>query len=102
MHDYPVARRYTVFTEQLSPATKAELMGIHYERCLAALGPTLSPEQRSIIQDAQSAVSPAAYETPPEPAANAKMEAVERRAQAAFSPELGVQIFTLWSECRRP
>lgn len=100
MRDYPVARRFTLFTEQLSAAKKVELMDTHYERCLAALGSSLTAEQLAILRDARAALSSGAYSNPPEPGASQKMEAVERRAKAAFPPELGVQIFTLWSECQ--
>src|SRR5262245_55641920 len=100
MHDLTSSDRYQIFTQELSPEKRAQLMGTHYDRCLAALGPTLTPEQTAIIHDAREAMTADVYRDPPDRAAFEKLQAVERRAQASFSQELGVQFFTLESECK--
>jgi hypothetical protein len=100
MRDLKLEDRYRVFVDQMSPEKKATLMGTHYARCLTALGATLTAEQADIVRQAQAALTPDVYRRPPNEAAAAKMRAVEEHAQAVFSQELGVQIFTMESECK--
>ena len=101
MHDLTSEDRYKIFVGELSPEKRASLMVTHYTRCLAALGSTLTPEQTAIIHDAQEALTADVYRNPPDTAAMQKLQAVEMRAQAAFSEELGLQFFTMEDECKK-
>lgn len=99
MRDHTLPERFSMFTKELSPEKKAELISTHYARCLSAIGSQLTPEQTAIVRDAQATLSADVFRTPPVGGAAEKMRAIEARAREVFSEELGVQFFTLEKEC---
>ena len=100
MRDLALEDRYRIFVGEMSPEKKAALMGVHYDRCLKALGSSLTSDQTAIVHQAQEALTPDVYRQPPIEAAATKMRDIETRAHAAFSEELGIQFFTMERECQ--
>jgi hypothetical protein len=100
MHELSVHERFTMFSKELTPEQKAGLIGTHYARCLSTMGSKLTPEQLTVVKDAQAALSADAFRDPPVAGSADKMRAVETRARAVFTQELGVQFFTLEKECK--
>ena len=101
MRDHTLPEHFAMFTKELSPEKKAELIGTRYTRCLSALGSQLTPEQTAIVRDAQATLTPDVFRTPPVGGGADKMREIEARAREVFTEELGVQFFTLEKECTK-
>ncbi len=79
-YDPPLRR--AIFS-QLSPEIKTHLWQEQTNRWVAA-HPNPTADQRAVLRDAQSLLSPAVYAANADPALQAKLDALEKQAAAAF------------------